>query len=131
MLAALRTGRYFRVAFALAAFAVVCFVAPPAVLAFGHGGNTLHCLSHADSVNHAMGVTAKAAGHDHGTLPAVPVQHHPGCCGLFCLSALMPAPAPLLQPAAFALAFAPFAAIGFLSDVADNPDPPPILVPSV
>ena len=49
MLAALRKGRYFRAAFALAAFAAVCFVAPPAVLAFGHGGNALHCLSHADA----------------------------------------------------------------------------------
>jgi hypothetical protein len=127
MLAALRKGWCFRAAFALAAFAAVCFVAPPAVLAFG--GNALHCLSHADAVNHDMGVAV--TGHDHGTLPAVPAQHHPDCCGLFCLSALMPAPVPLPQPAAFALAFAPLAAIGLVSVVADNPDPPPILVPSV
>ena len=38
MLTALRTGLRFRLAVTLAAFAALCFVAPPAVLAFGPGG---------------------------------------------------------------------------------------------
>ena len=37
MLTALTTGLRFRFAILLAAFASLCFVAPPAVLAFGHG----------------------------------------------------------------------------------------------
>jgi hypothetical protein len=47
MLIALRIGLRFRLAVTLAAFAALCFVAPPAVLAFGHGANTINCLAHA------------------------------------------------------------------------------------
>ena len=43
----------------------------------------------------------------------------------------MPAGAALLQPAAFAPRLRAFRHTGVLSDVADNPDPPPILIPSV
>ena len=73
MLRALRTGLGFRVAMAIAAFAALCLVAPPAVMAFGHGENTMHCLAHADAANHgmhaALGGFAQKHGADHGTLP--------------------------------------------------------------
>ena len=52
MLTALRTGLRFRLAISLAAFASFCFVAPPAVLAFGHGAATADCMAHADMVDH-------------------------------------------------------------------------------
>ncbi|HZJ11141.1 MAG TPA: hypothetical protein VFD26_00605 [Methyloceanibacter sp.] len=92
MLTALTTGVRFRLAIALTTFAALCFVAPPAVLAFGHGENTAQCLSHADAVNHG---TAKAHHMEHqashspsvGAAPADD-DHQMSCCGLFCLSAL-------------------------------------------
>ena len=74
---------------------------PPAVLAFGHGENTAHCLSHADAVNHGM-AKAHHAEHQGSHSPSVadgvasvaehssPVgdHHQMTCCGLFCVSAL-------------------------------------------
>jgi hypothetical protein len=48
MLKALRVGLGFRVAMAIAVLAALCLVAPPAVMAFGHGKNTVHCLTNAD-----------------------------------------------------------------------------------
>jgi hypothetical protein len=137
MLTALRTGICFRLAIALAAFAAVCFVAPPAVVAFGHGEHAVHCLTRADAVNHAMGLNhnmglkAGASSHDHGAAPGMPAAHHSGCCGLFCLSALTPPDAALPQLAWLGLAFAPSAETGFHSRSADNPDPPPISLASV
>ncbi|MGB6439525.1 MAG: hypothetical protein WBE89_09415 [Methyloceanibacter sp.] len=38
----------------IAIFAALCFVAPPAVMAFGHGGNIVHCLTHGDAVDHGV-----------------------------------------------------------------------------
>lgn len=86
MLTALTTGLRFRLAITLAAFAALCFVAPPAVLAFGHGEAMVDCLAHADMVDHG-GITARDMKHpgDHSS-PAG--AHQPGCCGLFCMSAL-------------------------------------------
>lgn len=86
MLTALTTGLRFRLAILLAVFAALCFVAPPAVLAFGHGKNTVDCLAHADMVDHGN-------SHAHGTKPhgdhSSPAgNHQPSCCGLLCLSAL-------------------------------------------
>jgi hypothetical protein len=95
MLKALRTGLGFRVAMTIAVFAALCLVAPPAVMAFGHGNNTAHCLAHADSVNHGMlGDAAQKHHGDHGKLPGTGA---PGCCGLYCLSALPPAPGPMVE----------------------------------
>ena len=97
MLTALTTGLRFKLAAALAIFAALSFVAPPAVLAFGHGANTLHCLANAGKTNH--GGAASHAEH-HGTA-SDDADHHAGhsspdtdhemaCCSLFCLSALAP-----------------------------------------
>lgn len=86
MLTAITKGFRFRMAIAFSAFAALCFVAPPAVLAFGHGSNTVKCLSHADAVNHGMSKAIGAKHHGDDTSP--PNDHQMTCCGLFCLSAL-------------------------------------------
>ncbi|MGH6865676.1 MAG: hypothetical protein ACREDO_05810 [Methyloceanibacter sp.] len=99
MLTALTTGLRFRCAILLAGFASLCFVAPPAVLAMGHGKDTVHCLANADTVNHGM--NNAGGGSHHGHQPAVPEgksashtdhsapdAHQMNCCGLFCLSAV-------------------------------------------
>jgi len=92
MLTVLSTGPRFRVAITLAAFAALCLVAPPALLAFGHGENTAHCLSMADTVNHGKLDSSHHAGHaqpmSDDTVPASDQQMT--CCGLFCLSAITP-----------------------------------------
>jgi hypothetical protein len=62
MLTALRTGLHFRLAITLAVFAAFCFVAPPAVLAFGHGTAMADCMAHADMVDHGNTKVAGAPG---------------------------------------------------------------------
>ena len=139
MLTALRSGICFRLAITITALAAVCFVAPPAVLAFVHGEHALQCLTHADAVNHDMGLShgmalktkAEASSHDHGAAAGMPAGHPAGCCGLFCLSALTPDGEALPQLAWLGLAFALAADLGFHSRSADNPDPPPISLASV
>lgn len=86
MLKALRAGLGFRVAMAIAVFAALCLIAPPAVMAFGHAKTTAHCLTNADVSNHGMrsGAAPTHRG-DHSKLPGTSA---PGCCGLYCLSAL-------------------------------------------
>src|SRR5262245_32104995 len=86
MLIALRTGLSFRLAAAFAAFAALCFIAPPAVVAFGHGSNTLSCVAHADMIDHGAVKTAGVDNHAGHSIPAS--THQMSCCGLFCLSAL-------------------------------------------
>ena len=113
MLIGLTTGLRFRFAVAFAAFAAFCFVAPPAVLAFGHGSSTLNCLAHADKVNHgktaarnathgdanalhrganaAHGVAAEHGQHSPAGDSSAPAgDHQMTCCGLFCFSATSP-----------------------------------------
>ena len=86
MLIALRTGLSFRLAATFVALAALCFVAPPAVVAFGHGSNTMSCVAHADMVDHGA---AKMAGVDNHADHSAPAgSHQMTCCGLFCLSAL-------------------------------------------
>jgi hypothetical protein len=87
MLTALTTGLRFRLAILLTAFAAVCFMAPPAVLAFGHGSATTDCMAHADMVGHGKMGTTKHIQH-HGDHSAPTGNHQPSCCGLFCMSAL-------------------------------------------
>lgn len=125
MLTALTSGFRFRGALALAAFAALCFVAPPAVLAFGHGEHTIECLAHADTVNHGMSNAGMTHQGDH-SLP--PGAHQPGsgCCGLFCMSAL---PAELdqgLQNVTAGQALALPAPPNPLSREPEQPDRPPI-----
>jgi hypothetical protein len=127
MLRALRTGLGFRVALAIAAFAALCLVAPPAVMAFGHGEKTAHCLAHADAVDHGMhgGLGGVAQKHDggHGTLPGT---HAPGCCGLYCLSALPLASGLLVEGLLLAAALSPPAEAALFGRVPGRLDRPPI-----
>lgn len=115
-----------KLAAALAAFAALCFVLPPAVLAFGHGEHTGQCLAHADMVDHG---TSNAAHHGDHSLPSDNHQPGSGCCGLFCMSAL---PADLNQTLAGLAAgrALPLPAPPHpLSRAPEQPDRPPISLP--
>jgi hypothetical protein len=86
MLIPLRSGILYRLGAVFAILAAFCFALPPAVLAFGHGSSTAHCLSQADSVNHGMTRGADMQkNHKHQTPTS---EHKSTCCGLFCLSAV-------------------------------------------
>src|SRR5262245_55763880 len=91
MLETLRKGPGFRIAAILAFFAAFCLVAPPAGMAFGHGETTSHCLSMMDVQDHGLSHQDQAHGkNDHGGKTQAPANKVAGCCGLFCLSALLP-----------------------------------------
>jgi hypothetical protein len=125
----LRTGPGFRAAMMMAVLAALCFVAPPAVLAFGHGSNTLHCLANADAVNHGM---HGGGTHDHHGDPGKsPGTHAPGCCGLYCMSALPLAPGPMVEGRVIRSALSMPAEIAFTSRVPGRLDRPPIVLLSV
>lgn len=148
MLIGLTRGLRFRLGMAIAAFAAFCFVAPPAVLAFGHGSNTLDCLARADKVNHGKVATNNEAHRDlhavHGDPNAVhgdaarhsepsPAGDHSSpagdhqmtCCGLFCLSALA-AECGGAEPTAMAAVLNPAHGPNLFSCVAERLDRPPI-----
>jgi hypothetical protein len=129
MLTALTSGLRFRVAITLAAFAALCFVAPPAVLAFGHGSNTVNCLAHADRVDHGR-IAARDTGH-HGDHSAPVDDHQMTCCGLFCLSALAPVGGEAIAPPAVYSAPFPAREASLLSRVTERLDRPPISLPIV
>lgn len=129
MLIGLTTGLRFRLAMAIAAFAALCFIAPPAVLAFGHGGNALDCLAHADKVNHGN-MASHAAAHPGDHAPAgdpspSSSDHQMTCCGLFCLSALA-ADSAAIAPAALAATPVPAREPTLFSRVTERLDRPPI-----
>jgi hypothetical protein len=127
MLQRLRTGLGFRVAIIAAAMAALCFVAPPAVLAFGHGSDTVQCLTHADAVDHDHGVQGGLAHQDHDGRAKLPGGHHdPNCCGLFCMSALAPAAAPLVEGRFGLPALIPLVETTLLDRTPDLPHRPPI-----
>jgi len=129
MLTALTIGLRFRLAITLAAFGALCFVAPPAVLAFGHGPHTANCLAHADMMDHGN-VAAHDTKHPAGdSSPAG--DHHMSCCGLFCLSALAVDNGEAVAPALrHALPF-PAREPSLFSRVPERPDRPPISHPIV
>jgi hypothetical protein len=127
MLQKLRTGLGFRVAVVIAALAALCLVAPPAVMTFGHGNNTVHCLANANAVDHGMqGGPAQNDHGDHGKLTKAP-----GCCGLYCLSALLLASGLVVEGLFVAPALSPSVEIAFLRRVPGRPDRPPIPLLSV
>jgi hypothetical protein len=126
MLTALTQGFRFRFAVAFAAFAALCFVVPPAVLANGHGAHAIDCLAHADMINHGMSKAAGVAHHGDHSTPSSTHQPGSGCCGLFCMSAL---PAELdqgLQNVTAGQALALPAPPIPLSRAPEQPDRPPI-----
>jgi hypothetical protein len=124
MLTALRSGLRFRLAITFAAFAALCFVAPPAVLAFGHGANTVDCVAHADMVDHG-----RTAAHDtkhHGDHSSPAGDHQMTCGGLFCLSALAADSGDVIGPVAARSATFPVRETSVFSRVSERPDRPPI-----
>jgi hypothetical protein len=124
MLKALRAGLGFRVATTITVFAALCLAAPPAVMAFGHGSNTAHCLTNADVADHGMHGGAAPNHHgDHGKLPGTSA---PGCCGLYCLSALPLASAPMVEGLALAPAVSSPVETALFGRVPDRLDRPPI-----
>jgi hypothetical protein len=129
MLTALTQGFRFRLAIFFAAVAALCFVAPPAVLASGHGEHTIDCLAHADMINHGMSGASRLAHHDDHSLPSAAHQPGSGCCGLFCMSALPADVDQSLQTPVVghlhALAVEPHP----LSRAPEQPDRPPISLP--
>ena len=121
---ALRTGLGFRLAIMIAILAALCLVVPPAVMAFGHGSNTAHCLANADAVNHGM---HGGGTHDHHGDPGKsPGTHAPGCCGLYCMSALPLTPGPMVEGRLIRPALSMPAEIALYSRVPGRPDRPPI-----
>ena len=124
MLTALSTGLRFRLAIVLAAFAALCFVAPPAVLAFGHGEHAVHCLAHADALDHDM---TKAPGVKHrGDHSAPAGNHQMTCCGLFCLSALAAEDGQPFERSDAGPLLLPAVETSLFSRVPERPDRPPI-----
>ena len=129
MLTALTTGLRFRFAILLAAFAALCFVAPPAVLAFGHGAAMVDCMAHADMVDHGTLASVRGMKH-HGNHSAPAGDHQPSCCGLFCMSALVSDGAVIVP---VAVGSAPFPALeaSLFGRVSERLDRPPISSSSV
>jgi hypothetical protein len=93
-------------------------------MAFGHGKTTAHCLTNADVADHGMHKTATPKQQsDHGKLPGTSA---PGCCGLYCLSALPLASGPTVEVLAPAAALSPPLETILSGGIADRLDRPPI-----
>jgi len=129
MLQKLRTGLGFRAAMLVALLAALCLVAPPAVIAFGHGDNTAHCLANADAVNHGM--HGNGEQDHHGDRGKSPGTHAPGCCGLYCMSALPLTPGPMVEGPIIRPALSLLPEIAFTGRGPDQLDRPPISLLSV
>jgi hypothetical protein len=129
MLQKLRTGLGFRAAMMIAVLAAFCFMAPPAVLAFGHGNHLVHCLTHSDTVNHGM--TGGVGHEDHGDGAKLPANHGTNCCGLFLLSALTPSSGTILNGLALPAVLSPPAEPHLFGRVPDPLDQPPISLLSI
>ena len=124
MLVSLTIGLRFRLAVILAALAALCFVMPPAAVAFGHGEHTAHCLSHADIVDHGAIKGAGADPHANHSAPAN--SHQTSCCGLFCLSALPAEAGEIVEGIAISSALSPAPESHLVSQSPKRPDKPPI-----
>jgi len=124
MLTKLTSGLRFRLAIVLAALAALCFVMPPAALAFGHGENTAHCLANADMVDHGAAKESSVDHHSDHSTPAGP--HHMTCCGLFCLSALPAEIGEVVGAIAMGPALSPAPAPHLPSQLPERLDRPPI-----
>jgi hypothetical protein len=144
MLTALSKGVRFRFAIAFAAFAALCFSLPPAVLAMGHGANTMACLSHADAVNHGMAKAHDAAhdtaqphdvahpgAKDHSDHAPPAGDHQMSCCGLFCLSAVLVSGDGMADGTALGVPHVTAPAPRLLSRIPDLPERPPNTLLSV
>jgi hypothetical protein len=129
MLQKLGTGIGFCVAMTITVFAALCLVAPPAVMAFGHGSNLVHCLANADAMNHGM---HGGVGHrDHGDGAKLPADHGKNCCGMFFMSAVPLASGPLVEGRLIRPALSAPVEIALYGRVPGRPDRPPISLLSV
>jgi hypothetical protein len=124
MLTALSTGLRFRLAILLSALAVLCFVMPPAAVAFGHGERTAHCLSHADMVDHGAHKGSSVDNRADHSAPSG--SHQMACCGLFCLSALPAEIGEIIDRMGNGPAVVPAPRPHILSQAPERPDKPPI-----
>jgi hypothetical protein len=96
MIATLRTGFGFRIAFAMAVFAAFALIAPPMAVAFAPAERAAHCLTHSNhpvASEHAPASAAVKHEHGPGNLGQAKHSHegdeHPSqCCGLFCVTAI-------------------------------------------
>jgi hypothetical protein len=130
MLTALTTGLRFRLGITFLAFAALCFLAPPAVLAFGHGAATADCMAHADMVGHGKMATPHKSEH-HGDHSNPTSKHQPSCCGLFCMSALAANNGEAIAPPFVYSAQCPAREPSLFSHVTERLDRPPISQPIV
>ncbi len=130
MLKGLRSGLGFRVAMTLTVLAALCLVVPPAVMAFGHGEKTAHCLSQADRMDHGAtmpsGVKMASEGVHHGDHGKAPAKHESGCCGLFCVSAIAPQASAGVELALTTITLTPPVEKLKFGGVPEQPDRPPI-----
>jgi hypothetical protein len=124
MLTSLTIGLRFRFAIILASLAALCFVMPPAALAFGHGEHTAHCLAHADMVDHGAAGSASVDNHAGHSAPASSPQMT--CCGLFCLSALAAEIGEVISGSITGSTLLPTGEAHLLSQSPEQPDRPPI-----
>ena len=124
MLTKLTTGLRFRFAIILATLAGLCFVMPPVALAFGHGENTAHCLTHGDMVDHGFAKGSSVDRHTHHSIPAD--THQKACCGLFCLSALPAEIGEVVDGIVIGSALSPAPEPHLVSQSPKRPDKPPI-----
>jgi hypothetical protein len=124
MLTKLTNGLRFRLAIILAGVAALCFVMPPAAVAFGHGAHTVHCIAHADMVNHGVAKHAGVKDHADHSAPAGSLQMT--CCGLFCLSALPAEIGKVIDVMAMGPALSAAPEPHLLSESPELPDRPPI-----
>ena len=123
VLISLTTGLRFKFATILAALAMLCFVMPPAAVAFGHGDKTVHCLAHADMVDHGV---AKGPAVDNHADHSGPATHPTTCCGLFCLSALPAEIGEVITGNITGSTLLPTGEAHLLSQSPERPDRPPI-----
>jgi hypothetical protein len=140
MLSALIVGVRFRLSITLTVVAALSFALPPAVLAMGHGANTMACLSHADDVHHGMAETmhhneALHAAHkamaEHQGSGHSPGTHTMTCCGLFCVSAMLVSADETASPPAHNVPHSTLSTPRLLSRAPQLPERPPNTLLSV
>ena len=120
----LSRGFRLRAASVLVVVYALCILAPAAAFAFGDGTNAAHCLT---EENHGLGLHADSKAHVHHDGTAH--QHSDDgdgqqstsgkCCGLFCLSTLVPSAE---QPLAPLDPMAPVPSLNAIGLIATGPD---------
>lgn len=129
MCATFKRKTFFQIATAMAFLAVFAFVVPPVALAFVSAKEAFHCLvqdDHGIGRQHRDHHTSGNAKHSHGD-----AEYDPGCCGVFCVTALAPGTLQLALPLLVATDPRPIIDPGIYSPTPDVPFRPPIAHPSI